>query len=277
MQMPGRSMGDSYRYGFNGAEKIDEIAGVGNHYDLGLREYVARLGRMFSIDPRSPEYSWQSPYVYHRNSPIFWLDYLGGGDDELTSESQSRYTGGAGEDGNGPSSANEGDIWNNLDDELTYTYNGGAWTTQNPGFKIVPNDTEGTVGGGDPSLQDNYVKFGSDAGIRNQEAVEAAQLAKLAIVALSFHVNLSQFGQSGAGSKSKASSFSPEFNRSSSEVWLSISAKAADVAGTNIRATAFKINPVKFGPEYCVLYIRAALMPPTALKKNARQHGPRSK
>lgn len=70
----------NYRYGFNGAEKDDEIKGSGNTYDLGLREYDARLGRMFCIDPRAPEYAWQSPYVYHRNSPIWKVDYLGGGD-----------------------------------------------------------------------------------------------------------------------------------------------------------------------------------------------------
>ena len=35
---------------------------------------------MKSRDPRAPEYPWQSPYVYHRNSPMNHIDYLGGGD-----------------------------------------------------------------------------------------------------------------------------------------------------------------------------------------------------
>lgn len=79
--MPGRSgNSDVYRYGFNGTEKDDEAKGLGNQYDLGLRTYDPRLGRMFSRDPRAPEYPWQSPYVYHRNSPISIIDYLGGGD-----------------------------------------------------------------------------------------------------------------------------------------------------------------------------------------------------
>lgn len=30
--------------------------------------------------PRTVEYPWQSPYAYHRNSPIVFADYLGGGD-----------------------------------------------------------------------------------------------------------------------------------------------------------------------------------------------------
>lgn len=81
MLMPGRSYdATTHRYGWNGAEKDDEIAGSGNHYDLGLRHYSPRLGRMFSIDPRATEYPWQTPYAYHRNSPIANVDYLGGGD-----------------------------------------------------------------------------------------------------------------------------------------------------------------------------------------------------
>ena len=35
---------------------------------------------MTSIDPRAIEYPWQSPYAYHRNSPIWKVDFLGGGD-----------------------------------------------------------------------------------------------------------------------------------------------------------------------------------------------------
>ncbi|OWP82669.1 hypothetical protein BWK59_14625 [Flavobacterium davisii] len=70
----------AYRYGFNGMEKDDELKGEGNSYDLGLRIFDPRIARMFKIDPRSKEYPWQSPYVYHRNSPLASIDYLGGGD-----------------------------------------------------------------------------------------------------------------------------------------------------------------------------------------------------
>ncbi len=71
---------DDYRFGFNGGEKDNEIKGKGNSLDLGLRMYDTRLGRMMKVDPRTAEYPWQTPYAYHRNSPIHWLDYLGGGD-----------------------------------------------------------------------------------------------------------------------------------------------------------------------------------------------------
>lgn len=48
--------------------------------DLGLRIYNPKTGRMTARDPRAPEYPWQSPYVYHRNSPIWMIDFMGGGD-----------------------------------------------------------------------------------------------------------------------------------------------------------------------------------------------------
>ncbi len=70
---------EEYRFGFNGAEKMNEIT-QDDIYDLGLRFYDTRIVRMFKVDLQSGDYSWQSPYVYHRNSPIFMIDYLGGGD-----------------------------------------------------------------------------------------------------------------------------------------------------------------------------------------------------
>ncbi|HUH73690.1 MAG TPA: M15 family metallopeptidase, partial [Chitinophagales bacterium] len=69
-----------YRFGFNGAEKIDEIYGDDNGYDLGARMYNPRLGKMFSPDPRESEYAWQSTYAYYANSPIWQIDYNGEGD-----------------------------------------------------------------------------------------------------------------------------------------------------------------------------------------------------
>ncbi len=79
--MPGRTYSSStYRYGFNGKEKDNEMKGEGNAYDFGMRIYDPRIGRWLSIDPRIKEYPWQTPYSYHRNNPINITDYLGGGD-----------------------------------------------------------------------------------------------------------------------------------------------------------------------------------------------------
>ncbi|MGB1031812.1 MAG: hypothetical protein ACPGWM_04320, partial [Flavobacteriales bacterium] len=52
MVMPGRSYtADSYRYGYQGSEKDDEISGEGNSYTTYFRALDPRLGRWMSIDP----------------------------------------------------------------------------------------------------------------------------------------------------------------------------------------------------------------------------------
>ncbi|MEO9797812.1 MAG: RHS repeat-associated core domain-containing protein, partial [Crocinitomicaceae bacterium] len=87
MIMDGRNgnSGD-YRYGFNGAEGDNEaFDNNGSFYDLGLRCYNPLTARMFQTDPRKSEYPWQTPYAYHRNSPIGIIDFLGGGDPEKES------------------------------------------------------------------------------------------------------------------------------------------------------------------------------------------------
>ena len=79
MEMPGRTFGmDSYRYGYNGKEKTDDIS-LG-YLDFEERIYSSRIARWLSVDPQTKEYPWQSPYAYHRNSPIVFVDWQGGGD-----------------------------------------------------------------------------------------------------------------------------------------------------------------------------------------------------
>jgi len=89
MLLTGRiwEVGSGYRYGFNGYENTDEILGDNIAVDFGARVYDARLGRFFSIDPRSGEYPWQSVYAYYSNCPILVVDVegMGGtGDDPPT-------------------------------------------------------------------------------------------------------------------------------------------------------------------------------------------------
>ena len=73
-----------YRFGYNGEERMDEISGDGNVYDLGERYFDARLCRMFSTDPLENEYPWQSTYAYCNNSPIWRIDFKGEGDKDGT-------------------------------------------------------------------------------------------------------------------------------------------------------------------------------------------------
>ena len=71
--MPGRkypAAGGLYRYGFNGKEKDNETYGEGNAYDFGGRIQDPRLGRWFSVDPKTQKYPAWSPYNYGINNPV---------------------------------------------------------------------------------------------------------------------------------------------------------------------------------------------------------------
>ncbi len=76
--MPERTFSSaSYKYGFNGKEKTDEINGDGAVYDYGFRIYEARLGRFLSVDPLFQSYPWYTPYQFAGNKPIASIDLDG--------------------------------------------------------------------------------------------------------------------------------------------------------------------------------------------------------
>ena len=78
MQMPGRKYSNgssSYRYGFNGQEKSDEIKGEGNSYTAESWEYDPRIGRRWNIDPIVKP--WESGYASFSNNPISLTDPMG--------------------------------------------------------------------------------------------------------------------------------------------------------------------------------------------------------
>jgi RHS repeat-associated protein len=69
--MPGRKwQGGSYRYGFQGQEKDDELKGEGNSINYAFRVYDPRIGRFLSIDPLTEKYPFYSPYHFSSNQPI---------------------------------------------------------------------------------------------------------------------------------------------------------------------------------------------------------------
>jgi RHS repeat-associated protein len=84
MQMPGRefSAETTYRYGFNGMEKDDELAGEGNSYTTHFRALDTRIGRWLSVDPLEDAFPWQSPYASMDNNPINLRDPLGSSTEE---------------------------------------------------------------------------------------------------------------------------------------------------------------------------------------------------
>ncbi len=67
-----------YRYGFQGQEKDDEIAGKGNNYTAEFWQYDSRLGRRWNIDPVVK--SHRSPYDAFSNNPIIMIDPEGDDD-----------------------------------------------------------------------------------------------------------------------------------------------------------------------------------------------------
>ncbi len=71
MLLPNRSgSSDSYRYGFQGQEKDDEIKGEGNSINYKFRMHDPRVGRFFARDPLSHEFPWNSPYAFSENRLI---------------------------------------------------------------------------------------------------------------------------------------------------------------------------------------------------------------
>lgn len=79
--MPGRnSVAESYRYGFNGYEKDDEVKSVaGGHISFEDYGYDPRIARRWNMDPLWKSFPYQSPYVYALNNPIKFIDIDGKG------------------------------------------------------------------------------------------------------------------------------------------------------------------------------------------------------
>ncbi|HET8574248.1 MAG TPA: hypothetical protein VFL76_10290, partial [Edaphocola sp.] len=66
---------DKYRFGFNGQEKVNEWAGIGNHNTARFWEYDTRTAQRLNLDP---EFNYSlSPYVTFDQSPIWKGDENG--------------------------------------------------------------------------------------------------------------------------------------------------------------------------------------------------------
>jgi|GEM_PF-5357502 len=68
---------DRYRFGFNGQEKVNEIAGIGNHNTAEFWEYDTRTGRRWNIDPKTSMKPDQSSFSTFSGNPIWFNDVLG--------------------------------------------------------------------------------------------------------------------------------------------------------------------------------------------------------
>lgn len=71
------TVNDFYRFGFNGKEKDNEWAGVGNSLDYGARMEDTRIARFRSNDPLFKKYPELTPYQFASNTPIRAIDLDG--------------------------------------------------------------------------------------------------------------------------------------------------------------------------------------------------------
>src|SRR5690554_1162992 len=74
LNISGISCVGSYRYGFQGQERDDEVKGEGNSYDFGARLFDSRVGRWLSRDPLEGKYPSLSPYNFVANTPLIAID-----------------------------------------------------------------------------------------------------------------------------------------------------------------------------------------------------------
>ena len=80
MLVPNRhGSSNSYRYGFQGQEKDDEIKGAGNSLNYTFRMHDPRVGRFFATDPLEKVFTDISPYSFSANNPILFIDNYGAG------------------------------------------------------------------------------------------------------------------------------------------------------------------------------------------------------
>jgi RHS repeat-associated protein len=78
VQLDGRTVSaDSYRYGFQGQEKDDELKGEGNSVNYTFRMCDPRLGRFFAVDPLASKYPHNSPYAFSENRVIDGVELEG--------------------------------------------------------------------------------------------------------------------------------------------------------------------------------------------------------
>jgi RHS repeat-associated protein len=78
MLVPNRhGSSNSYRYGFQGQEKDDELKGEGNSLNYTFRMHDPRVGRFFAIDPLEKKFPHNSPYAFSENRVIDGIELEG--------------------------------------------------------------------------------------------------------------------------------------------------------------------------------------------------------
>jgi RHS repeat-associated protein len=76
MPLPGQTLDDGHRFGYQGQETDDETGFV----NFELRQYDPRIGRWLSVDPYVQHHS---PYLAMSNNPVLFIDPDGGEDNGI--------------------------------------------------------------------------------------------------------------------------------------------------------------------------------------------------
>jgi len=71
------SVGNTYRNGFQGQERDNEIKGEGNSLNYQYRMHDPRIGRFFAVDPLTHQYSHYTPYSFSGNKVIAYRELEG--------------------------------------------------------------------------------------------------------------------------------------------------------------------------------------------------------
>ena len=91
MLVPNRhGSSNSYRYGFQGQEKDDELKGEGNSLNYTFRMHDPRVGRFFATDPLENDYPWYSPYQFGGNSTLMSVELEGLEESKTANENKKK-------------------------------------------------------------------------------------------------------------------------------------------------------------------------------------------
>src|SRR5690606_20620385 len=121
-----------YRYGFNGKENDNDVKGIGDQQNYGLRIYDSRLGRFLSVDPLAKEYPWNSSYAFAENDVIRSIDLDGA--EKLDRVQTVEYKGDA------------LDILRGAENGLREAFNSGVIDSWNSGVDFFTSLFNGTLG-----------------------------------------------------------------------------------------------------------------------------------
>jgi hypothetical protein len=203
-----------YRFGFNGQEKVDEIAGAGNHTTAEFWEYDTRLGRRWNRDPVVKP--WESSYACFANNPIWYSDV--NGDDGTQTGSGNGYMTG------------------DLNNVVVRSSKLDPDKKEDDGEKSSGGGGGGAAAGGGPN---------------SKNSVGADQLKKYSplLQAQGFGI-ADNGGGNGGDALGGGGAYGPDSKRENEIEWLETTSKANGIVG--LAATGFehltnKANLVKFG------------------------------